>query len=109
MEKQCIYAGVSIPKGKDTYVFRTATSKRRIKQLIMLDDVKIDIVDLPQPMTKVEAAYYLKSINFANGDQAVQTALNKVTNAYKNKVVPKGKYAKLVNQTAWQIAKYTLY
>jgi hypothetical protein len=92
MEKQCIYAGVSIPKGKDTYVFRTATGKKRIKQLIMLDDVKIDIVDLPQPMTKVEAAQYLKSINFANGDQAIQTALNKVTNAYHSRANPPKKY-----------------
>ena len=100
MDKQFIYAGVSIPKGKDHYVFRTATGKKRIAQLIKLDDVKIDIVDLPQPMTKVEAAYYLKSINFANGDAAIQTALNKITNAYRNKVMPKGQYAKLVNLTA---------
>lgn len=93
MDKQFIYAGVSIPLGKDHYVFRTATGKKRIVQLIKLDDVKIDIVDLPHPMTKVEAAFYLKSINFANGDQAIQTALDKVTNAYRKRTMPPKKFA----------------
>ena len=94
MDKTITYAGVSIPLGKDHYVFRTATGQKRIDQLVKLGDVKIDIVGLPRAMSKAEAAYYLKSINFANGDTAIQTALNKVTNAYRNKVMPKGKYAK---------------
>lgn len=92
-DKTITYAGVSIPKGKDTYVFRTATSQKRIDQLIKLDDVKIDIVGLPRAMTKTEAAFYLKSINFANGDQAIQTALDKVTNAYRKRTMPPKKFA----------------
>jgi hypothetical protein len=70
------YAGVSIPKGKRHYVFRTATSRDRIKQLEKLGDVKIDIVDLPKPMTKRFAAGYLKQINFHAGNAHIMRAID---------------------------------
>ena len=95
------HAGVSVPLGKTHYVFRTATSQQRIDQLVKLGDVKIDIVALVTPMSKQDAAAYLKKINFANGDQGIETALNKVTNAYYKKIYEQQrKAAKHKNKTA---------
>lgn len=100
MDKTITYAGVSIPLGKDHYVFRTATSQRRVDQLVKLGDVKIDIVGLPKAMQKVEAAEYLKSIDFANGDTAIQAALDKVTNAYYKKIYTESRRAYVDKTTA---------
>jgi hypothetical protein len=98
MTKTYLYAGVSekINAAGDGYVwtFRTAdNATKRTAQLHSLGDRNVDIVGLPKPMTKVEAAYYLKSIKFANGEQGIEHALAKVTNAYAKRMLPPKRFA----------------
>jgi hypothetical protein len=98
LEKKYLYAGVSeklTGPNMDTYqwTFRTAdNATARTTQLHRLGDRNVDIVPLLKPMTKVEAAFYLKSINFANGDLGIAGALDKVANAHRKRMSPPKRY-----------------
>jgi len=67
------HAGVSQLKGK--FKARFANDPMRIKLLAKNGHNSIDIIELPNPMTKVDALTYLLSIDFDNGNVDVRTAL----------------------------------
>ena len=67
------HAGVSRFKGQ--FKARWANDAARVKVLAKNGHTDIDVIQLPQPMTKLESAQYLLSINFDNGNAAVRTAL----------------------------------
>lgn len=67
------HAGVSRYKGE--FKARWANDAGRVKNLVKSGHTDIDIITLPQPMTKLAAAEYLLSINFDNGNAAVRAAL----------------------------------
>ena len=68
------HAGVSRYKGE--FKARWANDAARVKILAKNGHSDIDVIELPNPMTKVEAVQYLLSINFDNGNAAVRTALD---------------------------------
>jgi len=80
MSKLITYAGVSVPLGKTHYVFRTATGQRRIDQLVKLGDLKIDLLPLPRPMSKQEAAQYLLDKAIYADAQDIEAVVRKVAN-----------------------------
>jgi hypothetical protein len=67
------HAGVSKQNGE--FKVRFANDALRVKVLAKNGHKDIDIVELKTPMTKEDAVAYLLSIDFANGNKAVQTAL----------------------------------
>lgn len=68
------HAGVSRYKGE--FKVRWANDAARVKVLAKNGHSDIDVIELPNPMTKVEAVQYLLSINFDNGNAAVRAALD---------------------------------
>ena len=72
-DKLFTHAGVSRLKGQ--YKARFATDSGRVKVLIKTGHDNIDIVQLPEPMTKVAAIEYLISINFDDGRAEIRAAL----------------------------------
>ena len=68
------HAGVSRYKGE--FKVRWANDAARVKILAKNGHSDIDVIELPNPMTKVEAVQYLLSINFDNGNAAVRSALD---------------------------------
>lgn len=83
------YAGVSRQKGE--FKARWANDAARVKILAKSGHSDIDVIELPNPMTKVEAVEYLLSINFDNGRAEVRAALEEAL----NKRVPKARTAKV--------------
>lgn len=73
MDKKFEYAGVSRLKGE--FKARWASDASRVKVLVKSGHTDIDIIQLPNAMTKLEAVQYLLSINFDNGNVAVRAAL----------------------------------
>ena len=67
------HAGVSKQNGE--FKVRFANDALRVKVLAKNGHKDIDIVELKTPMTKEDAVAYLFSIDFANGNKAVQAAL----------------------------------
>lgn len=67
------HAGVSKQNGE--FKVRFANDALRVKVLAKNGHKDIDIVELKTPMTKEDAVAYLLSIDFANGNKAVQGAL----------------------------------
>lgn len=84
MDKKFGYAGVSRFKGE--FKARWASDAARVKVLAKGGHTDIDIVQLPNPMTKLEAVQYLLSINFDNGNATVRAALEEAV----EKRLPKG-------------------
>jgi hypothetical protein len=82
MEKTFTRAGVSNNKGK--VQFRFTNDLNREKVLDKNGHTDIDLVDLPQEMTKGEIAQYLFETDFAKGRQSVIDAIQDL--AKKNKV-----------------------
>ncbi len=67
------HAGVSKQNGE--FKVRFANDALRVKVLAKNGHKDIDIIELKAPMTKEDAVAYLFSIDFANGNKAVQAAL----------------------------------
>jgi hypothetical protein len=81
MIKKYLYAGVSeklwgVNMDKYKWTFRTAdNATARTNQLYRLGDRSIDILPLPRPMSKAEAAHFLLSIDLPNGDKGIRLCL----------------------------------
>jgi len=80
--KTFTHAGVSKLNGE--FKVRFANDIARIKILIKTGHSHIDIVELRHPSTKEDAIDFLLSIDFANGNEEVQRALDKAANRYVN-------------------------
>jgi hypothetical protein len=72
-DKKFAVAGVSTLEGKTK--LRFANDTMRIKILAKNGHTNVELVELPVEMTKGEAVQYLKSIEFGNGDAAIQGAI----------------------------------
>ena len=73
MSKSFTHAGVSKLDGE--FKVRFANDAMRTKVLIKNGHTDIDIIELKHTMSKEDALAYLMSIDFANGNPAVQAAL----------------------------------
>jgi len=73
MSKSFTHAGVSKLDGE--FKVRFANDAMRTKVLIKNGHTDIDIIELKNAMSKEDALAYLMSIDFANGNLAVQAAL----------------------------------
>ena len=73
MSKSFTHAGVSKLDGE--FKVRFANDAMRTKVLIKNGHTDIDIIELKNAMSKEDALAYLMSIDFANGNPAVQAAL----------------------------------
>lgn len=80
------HAGVSKLNGE--FKVRFANDALRVKVLAKNGHKDIDIVELKTPMTKEAAVAYLLSIDFANGNKAVQAALDEAAGKRGVKPVP---------------------
>jgi hypothetical protein len=72
-DKKFAVAGVSTLEGKTK--LRFANDTMRIKILAKNGHTNVELVELPVEMTKGEAVQYLKSVNFGEGDAAIQGAI----------------------------------
>jgi len=68
-------AGVSRKAAGQPFKARWANDNERVKQLIADGQVDIDIVELPEPMNKLDAVNYLLKIDFGGTRQEVTDAL----------------------------------
>lgn len=75
-EKKFAVAGVSTLNGKTK--IRFANDSLRIKILAKNGHQDIDLINLPHEMTKPEIVDYMKSINYGEGNPAVQKAMDLV-------------------------------
>lgn len=73
MEKTYNYAGISKLKGK--YKVRFSDRITYVKNLEVAGNTDIDLIELKEPMTKLNAVKYLLVINFDNGHQEIRDAL----------------------------------
>ena len=73
IDKKFAVAGVSTLEGKTK--LRFANDTMRIKILAKNGHTNVELVELPVEMTKAEAVQHLKSIEFGNGDAAIQGAI----------------------------------
>jgi hypothetical protein len=80
------HAGVSKLNGE--FKVRFANDALRVKVLAKNGHKDIDIVELKTPMTKEAAVAYLLSIDFANGNKAVQAALDEAAGKRGVKPIP---------------------
>jgi hypothetical protein len=71
--KKFSVAGVSTLSGKTK--IRFANDTMRIKILAKNGHTDLDLVTLPNEMTKAEIAVYLKETGFGSGNPAVQAAI----------------------------------
>lgn len=69
MSKLISVAGYSFKDG--SFKFRTANDIKRASQLEALGDTLVNMITLPKPMTKAEAAKHLLTINFSKGKAEV--------------------------------------
>ena len=77
------HAGVS--RLKDEFKARWANDAARAKILAKNGHTDIDVIELPNPMGKLEAVQYLLSINFDNGNAAVRAALDEAVEKRQDK------------------------
>lgn len=87
-DKRFSVAGVSTLEGKTK--IRFANDAMRVKILAKNGHTDVDLVELPNEMTKAEIAQYLVEIDFAKGRKAVADAI-----AYVAKKNPAGKQVKV--------------
>jgi hypothetical protein len=80
------HAGVSKLNGE--FKVRFANDALRVKVLAKNGHKDIDIVELKTPMTKEDAVAYLLSIDFANGNREVQSALDEAAGKRGVKAIP---------------------
>ena len=81
-DKTFAFAGVSRKKPGTPFKVRWTNDADRKAVLEKDGQVDIDLVQLPYAMTKIEAAKYLKSINFGNGDADVGTSIDAAISKY---------------------------
>ena len=86
------HAGVSRLNGE--FKVRFANDALRVKVLAKNGHKDIDILELKTPMTKEDAVAFLLSIDFANGNKAVQAALEAAADKRGVSVAPKSAPAK---------------
>jgi len=72
-DKKFAVTGVSTLAGKTKVRF--ANDTMRIKILAKNGHSDVDLVELPNEMTKAEIAQYLKSIQYGKGNAAVEAAI----------------------------------
>lgn len=72
-EKKFAVAGVSTLAGKTK--IRFANDTMRIKILAKNGHTDVDLVELPNEMSKAEIAQYLKTIGFGKGNSAIEAAI----------------------------------
>lgn len=86
-DKKFAVAGVSTLNGKTK--IRFANDTMRIKILAKNGHTNVELVNLPNEMTKSEIAAYLKSTGFGKGNAAIEAAVAYI--AKKNPAVEAGK------------------
>ena len=95
MSKTFKFAGVS--KRAGSFKARFANDQMRVKVLAKTGSSDIDLIELKEPMSKLDAVAFLLKINFDNGNALVREALesyqSKHTDAPKTKTVTKAKAA----------------
>ena len=76
---------------------RFANDMTRVKVLVKGEHENIDLIELPEAMTKEDVIAYLIKIDFANGDSEKQEAIN--AEAVKRKVGATATKAKAIAKT----------
>jgi hypothetical protein len=92
MSKVYSHAGVSELNGE--FKVRFCNDALRVKVLAKNGHKNIDIIELKNPMTKEDIVAFLVSIDFANGNKAVQAALEVAADKRGLTVAPKAVVAK---------------
>lgn len=87
------HAGVSRYKGE--FKVRWANDAARVKVLAKNGHTDIDVIELPEAKTKVDAVEYLLSINFDNGNAAVRAALEEALDKRQEKTAAKPALAEI--------------
>jgi len=99
MTKMTTFTHVGVSTLKDEIKARFCNDALRVKVLEKNGHTDVDLLTLPNPMTKQEAVAYLLEINFAAGRTGVQAALeaevDKRTEKPKKVRAPKAKAADL--------------
>ncbi len=72
-DKRFAVAGVSTLEGKTK--IRFANDTMRIKILAKNGHTDVDLLELPNEMTKAEAVQHLRAVGFGKGNAAVEAAL----------------------------------
>lgn len=72
-DKRFAVAGVSTLEGKTK--IRFANDTMRIKILAKNGHTEVDLLELPNEMTKAEAVQHLRAVGFGKGNAAVEAAL----------------------------------
>jgi hypothetical protein len=96
-DKKFAVAGVSTLEGKTK--LRFANDVMRIKILAKNGHKDVELVELPNEMTKAEVVQHLKSIGFGQGNKAVEAAI-----AYAEKKNPAPAAQTTVAKTAEPVA-----
>lgn len=89
-DKKFAVAGVSTLAGKTK--IRFANDAARIKILIKNGHTDVELIDLPQEMTKAEIAQHMMAVGFGKGNADIEAAVADL--ARKNKVAGKQPKAK---------------
>jgi hypothetical protein len=92
-DKKFAVAGVSTLEGKTK--IRFANDTMRIKILSKNGHTNVELIELPNEMTKAEIAQHMIAVGFGKGDAAVEAAV-----AYVAKKNPTAKSAVVTSVTA---------
>jgi hypothetical protein len=102
-----LYSHAGVSKLNGEFKVRFANDSLRVKVLAKNGHKDIDIIELKTPMTKEDALALLLSINFANGNKAIQAALEAAADK-RGITAPKAKVSKPVaTATKTPVAKTT--
>jgi hypothetical protein len=102
-----LYSHAGVSKLNGEFKVRFANDSLRVKVLAKNGHKDIDIIELKTPMTKEDAVALLLSINFANGNKAIQAALEAAADK-RGITAPKAKVSKPVaTATKTPVAKTT--
>ena len=102
-----LYSHAGVSKLNGEFKVRFANDALRVKVLAKNGHKDIDIIELKTPMTKEDAVALLLSINFANGNKAIQAALEAAADK-RGVTAPKAKVSKPVAKaTKTPVAKTT--
>jgi hypothetical protein len=73
MDRTYNFAGISKLNGK--YKVRFSDRATYVKNLQVAGNTDIDLMELKEPMTKIDAVKYMLAINFDNGNAEIRSAL----------------------------------